>query len=71
MTKIIQTEQLIFRKVSGYTEVYVIAMRKEVMNMKEGCMRGFEGRNGREKFCNYMIISKIKQILQSSVSEAK
>lgn len=36
-------------------------MKKKVMNLKEGCMRGLEGRNGRKKFYNYIIISKRKK----------
>lgn len=44
--------------------------RKDVMNLKEGYMRGFEGGKGREKCCNYIMVSKIKLFLQASVRES-
>lgn len=47
--------------------MYVITMRKRGHELEGRVVRGFERRNGREKFCNYIIISKRKKILQASV----
>lgn len=42
-------------------------MNKETMNLKE-IQKSFGGKEGRAEQCNYIIISKIKEVMKTTLS---
>ena len=60
---ITQTEQVEIKNIYVYTYMHVMTMQKEAISKRAKRVIGkdLEGEKGGEKWCNYIIVSKIKE----------